>query len=80
MIIPNIWKNKKCSKPPISIVGYIFHYISYILLLNSQHVSQADYLEYLYKVVPCTYLWSVLSITHHLTKNTYLAYTHNEPS
>ena len=26
MIIPNIWKNKKCSKPPISIVlGYTLH-------------------------------------------------------
>ena len=31
MMIPNIWKNKKCSKPPTSI------YIGYMNLYDTRH-------------------------------------------
>ena len=39
MIIPNIWKNKKCTKPPISI--YVYNYLHEIKWRGKDHLRQS---------------------------------------
>ena len=34
LIFPNIWKNKKCSKPPINYIVYNFNYSDSFLTVN----------------------------------------------
>ena len=34
MIIPNIWKNKKCSKPPTSVCRFFIPALCYVVLLD----------------------------------------------
>ena len=48
MIIPNIWKNKKCSKPPIRI--YINKYIYIYIYCNYNYI-------YLIVVFPIWHKW-----------------------
>ena len=59
-ILPNIWKNNKCSKPPISIHLVVFYKFIYLFMFFIIHWFFNLYIcvcIYVWKICMCLYIW-----------------------